>query len=124
MDFYSVRNLVILGLFQIGVIVLSVLSAGASVKWRSAIGLPGSDSGLTLFYCEWGWLLLLLPILWMAYATNERYKHSENETRQLFVLVIGLLLLLILLILGWKAGLLTVFRSLVGITGSSHGLSL
>ena len=100
MNFYTTRNLVILALVQIVVITLGVLAAGTCVKWMAQFNMVGPSRELELI-CDFGWLALALPIVWVTLALWEFRRETEDDTRKVWYVLAGVLLLALLIYGSW-----------------------
>ena len=104
MNFFTVRNTVILALVQIGVIALGVLAAGASWKWMDQFNMCGPLRELQ-FICDFGWIALALPLIWVTLTLWELRKESEDDTRKTILVFAGWLLLAVLIFGSWHYAL-------------------
>ena len=100
MNFFTTRNLVILALTQIGAITAGVLAAGTSVKWITMFNMCGPLRELELI-CDFGWLALALPIIWVTFALWEFRKEREDDGRKTTYVLLGVLLLALLIFGSW-----------------------
>src|SRR4051794_35229468 len=76
-EFFTLRNTAIMGLVQVGMIVAGVLGAGAVYKWYTSVGLtPPSQTALL---SEYGFLALVLPVAWTAWALYALYRWESSE---------------------------------------------
>jgi len=89
----SVRNSVILALSQTGVLVVGILAVAASNRLARSLGYP--DLRDFLFFMNHGWLLLPLPVVWMALAARLLAGKAWNG-REASVLLSGVALLAVL----------------------------
>ena len=102
MNFYTTRNLVILALVQIIVITLGVLAAGTSVKCMTQLNMVGSRGGGELeLICDFGWTALALPIIWVTLALWEFRRETEDDSRKVWFVLAGVLLLMLLIYGSW-----------------------
>ena len=100
MNFYTTRNLVILALVQIIVITLGVLAAGTCWKGMTQFNMCGPLRELELI-CDFGWLALILPIVWVTFALWEFRRETEDDTRKVAHVLAGVLLLALLICGSW-----------------------
>jgi hypothetical protein len=100
-DYFTVRNTVILALVQVGVIVAGVLGAGAAHKWYAPMGVR--VPALTTFVADYGFLALGLPVAWVTVALLVLKHEPESAAPAWLVVASGLLLLVLLLIGVWQA---------------------
>jgi hypothetical protein len=70
MILFTVENAVFLALFQTGTIVLGTLTAGAVTRVCDSAGYIAAAP--TVFMVCYGWLLLVLPLIWIACAMRLR----------------------------------------------------
>jgi hypothetical protein len=106
MNFFTTRNTVLLALVQIIVIVFSVLMAGACLKWYStfiSMEIPITSPWATSVFAEYGFLALLLPVIWVVIALRTLQRDEEAQVPRLLVFLSGIILLLVLLIGAWYA---------------------
>ena len=99
MDFHTLRNVAIVGLIQVGVIVAGVLFAGVYQKWVATFHSPGRSATANFLADHGGWLLLI-PVLWTAFAVAAMRGANSDRTHWLafasgFV-VAGVLLLVVI----------------------------
>jgi hypothetical protein len=98
MDFFTRRNMAIVGLFQVGVIVAGVLAAGVTHKWFTTFNarLPSS----TILLAEYGFLALVLPVVWIAVAllALRREDDPDSESVRWLAFLSGIVVLLLLLL--------------------------
>ncbi|HEY2786891.1 MAG TPA: hypothetical protein VGJ05_18160 [Fimbriiglobus sp.] len=105
MEYFTARNTVILALVQEGVITLGVLGAGASIKmYRDASSLMQLPQ-ITTLLCDYGWLLLGMPLIWTVYAFRELRREDASTSRRVLAVTSGILFLLGLMILVWYASI-------------------
>jgi hypothetical protein len=118
-EYFTVRNTVILALTQVGVIVAGVLGAGAVVKWHTTMTVR-SPAATTLMV-EYGYLALALPLAWTALALYmlRTIEHDESPGWLVFCTGVALLLLLLLAV---GCGVVSPFLQMFG--GSSGALSV
>ena len=109
MHSFTMRNLVILALVQIGVVTARVLAAGVSVKWMTTFNLVGPRRELE-FVCDFGWIALALPTAWAAVALWEFRRETEDDSRKLVVVLAGWLLLALLIYASWHWSLCSWLR--------------
>jgi hypothetical protein len=110
MNYFTVRNTVILGLVQIIVIVVGVLGACVAHKWFVPwnVKLPQ----WTIFVADYGIFALILPVIWVAWALLVLRREDESGYHVLAV-VAGILLLVGLLVVTFNAAVVP----FVGIIG-------
>ena len=116
MNFYTARNSVILALVQMAVITLGVLAAGTSVKWITMFNMYGPRQELELI-CDFGWLALALPIVWVALTLWEFRRDTEDDTRKVWYVLAGVLLLAVLIYGSWHYAIAPWVRMLVSPCG-------
>jgi hypothetical protein len=95
----TTRNLVIVALLQVGVIVGGVLAAVTSRRWHAVLGhLPPSQAAA--FLADYGFLLLVVPAVWIALAlwVRTRSDDAQGPSRIAFWTGIGILALLVIFV--------------------------
>ena len=107
-----------MGLLQIGTIVVGVLAAGAACKlW--------SISGLRIHYIEfaseYGFLFLAVPLIWITAAMFVQGRDDVSDFPEALTFYSGVLILVVLLIVAWNAGVSPMFR---GLNGGGCGMTL
>jgi hypothetical protein len=110
-EYFTVRNTVILALTQVGVLTAGVLAAGACHKWHTTFNLRPPAS--TTLLADYGYLALLVPLVWVALALRALRRHADAEVearRRTWAFLGGVALLLLLLIVVGKAAVLPLFR--------------
>jgi hypothetical protein len=115
MTFFTLRNLVILALVQVGLIVFSVLGAGLAWKWVSSFQIPSSPRERTLdAYSEYGGLLLILPLVWIIIAVDafRRPDTEEHDQFRAFAMLLGIGMTLVLLWVSWTYSFGVIFKTL------------
>ncbi|HWG46515.1 MAG TPA: hypothetical protein VN688_27380 [Gemmataceae bacterium] len=101
--FFTVRNIVILALIQVGVIVAGVLGAGACHKWYTTFNLlPPLETRLV---SEYGFVALLLPVVWAAIALRAVRCEDESANLRWYAGLGGVVLLFLLLVGAGYVGL-------------------
>jgi len=60
----SIRNSVVVALTQTGVLVIGILGVAASNRLASKLGFP--SLGESLFFINYGWLLMPVPLVWIT----------------------------------------------------------
>ncbi len=116
MNFYTTRNLVILALVQIIVITLGVLAAGTCWKGMTQFNMCGPLRELELI-CDFGWLALILPIVWVTFALWEFRRETEDDTRKVAHVLAGVLLLALLICGSWHYAIAPWVRLMRGCGG-------
>jgi hypothetical protein len=113
-DYFTVRNAVIVALTQIGIIVAGVLAAGACHKWHTTMGVKLPPA--TTVVAEYGFLALGLPVLWVAAALLALRKSelSEESEWAAYAFFSGLLALVLLTVGVGYASFGPLFRILSG----------
>jgi hypothetical protein len=96
MNYFTIRNTVILALVQVGVVVAGVLAAGAAYKWYATFNLK--PPSLTALLADYGLLALVLPLAWVALALQALRRGEDWDDRKLLAIWSGILLLLLLLL--------------------------
>ena len=112
MGFFTLRNTTIMALVQVGLIVVVVLAAGAAHKWYASAELRPPSS--TAFLSEYGFLSLILPLVWVAFAVLA-FRRGENEGEEIYswlAIFSGLLFLLLLLVGIWHGAARPLLRLL------------
>ncbi len=100
MDFFTRRNIAILGLMQIGVLATGVLSAAACYKWYPLAGFTVPE--IAAFWAEYGVLTLGLPVAWVVAGMTVVGRHEESaDTRGIAVMLSGVGLLAAWLVVVW-----------------------
>jgi hypothetical protein len=95
MDYFTVRNTVILALVQVGVITTGVLAAGATRKWYTSFRMSLPQT--TIWLAEYGWLAMVLPLLWVTVALVILNDKGSSDERRLGAVFGGVALLIFLL---------------------------
>jgi hypothetical protein len=95
-EYFTLRNTVILALVQVGTVVAGVLAAGAAHKWYTTAGVRPPRS--TTLVAEQGHLALSLPVAWAAVALAVLRREDDYEAPRLVVFSSGVLVLLLLLL--------------------------
>jgi hypothetical protein len=99
---FTIRNTVILALFQIGVIGTGVLGSAACYKWYITFGLP--PPLMTTIVAEYGFFGLMLPVIWSAFAFRALSRGEEAVRLKWVSICAGIaLLFLLLLFVGYVA---------------------
>ena len=102
MEYFTLRNTAIMGLAQVGVIVAGVLAAGACHKWYATLGLSPPSS--TALLAEYGFLALVLPVVWVTLAVQALRRTTDSGAPQWLAVSSGVVLLLLLLLgIGYAA---------------------
>jgi hypothetical protein len=95
-EYFTVRNTVILALAQVGVIVAGVLGGGATVKWYATMQVrPPAAAALV---AEHGHFALALPLFWAGVALYFLHRERGDEDVGWLVFLSGLALLLLLVV--------------------------
>jgi hypothetical protein len=108
MEFFTVRNTVLVALAQVGVIVAGVLGAGACHKWFTTFNLRPPP--VTTLLADYGYVALLLPLAWVGAALWLPRRSDEPEDARRLALFCGILLLLLLLLAVGYAAVSPFFR--------------
>jgi len=87
-----------LALAQTGVIVAGILGCGASARALSGYDLP--LPAVTLVLLRYGFLFLLLPLLWIVVAMVVHQRESWSEQTRQLAFVSGVFLLVALVVCG------------------------
>jgi len=118
-DYFTVRNTVIVALAQVGIIVVGTLAAGAVIKWYGLgfAGLPVS----TVFVAEYGFLILGLPVAWAAIALYLLRHNPDDDGVRWGTFGSGVLVVLLLLVGVWHTAAWPFLRPFFA---STTGLSL
>ena len=95
MEFYTARNTAILALTQIGVIVGGVLAAGATVKYYTACN--ATLPSWTAPVASWGFLALVLPIVWAALALWLLLRGEDHDVARVVTFCWGVFMVALLL---------------------------
>src|SRR5262249_20257504 len=113
-DYYTVRNAVIVALTQVGIIVIGVLAAGACHKWHVTFGVKPPIA--TEVVAEYGFLALGFPGVGVAAALLARRRSEEREEPEWAACAFcsGLLALVLLLIGAGYASFGPLFRIMGG----------
>lgn len=90
----SLRNSVILALSQTGLLVTGILAVAASNRLARSLGHP--DLRDFLSFMNHGWLLLPLPVIWIAIAGRWLLARGAPGGRATPVILSGIALLLLL----------------------------
>jgi len=90
----SLRNSVILALSQTGLLVIGILAVAASNRLAHSLGYP--DLRDFLFFMNHGWLLLPLPVIWMAVAGRFLLARGARGSRETAVYLSGFVMLVVL----------------------------
>ena len=72
----TVRNSIRMALLQTGLLVVGILGVAASNRLASGLGHPNLRD--FLFFLNHGWMLLPLPILWVALAAEAALNRSRR----------------------------------------------
>ncbi len=91
----SIRNSVIIALVQTGLLVAGILGAAASHKLASKLGYP--SRGDHLFFINYAWLLMPVPLIWITITswllTHRHFKETWKSTAFMSGLAIAVLLI-------------------------------
>ncbi len=87
----TTRNAIKVALMQVGVIVAGILAAG--VGYHAASGMGGSMPASTAFLVHFGFLLLALPVAWIAFAARLQNNAAASDRKKTLTFVVGLALL-------------------------------
>lgn len=87
----ALRNSVVLALAQTGLLVTGILAVATSNRLAHSLGHP--DLRDFLFFMNHGWLLLPLPVIWMAAAGRWLVARGARPSRETAVYTSGVLLL-------------------------------
>jgi hypothetical protein len=90
----SLRTSVILALAQTGLLVVGILAVATSNRVAHQLGYP--DLRDFLFFMNQGWLLMPLPIIWMAVAGRVLLSKDAHGRHETAVFVSGMALLMVL----------------------------
>lgn len=74
---FSVSNAVLVALAQVGIVVIGILFAGASQKIWTDKGIP--ITSVTLFFLDFGFLFLAIPLGWISVAMVVRQRRSASD---------------------------------------------
>lgn len=88
------RTSVILALAQTGLLVTGILAVATSNRVAHTLGYP--DVRDFLFFMNQGWLLLPLPIIWMAVAGRMLLSRDARGARETAVYLSGIALFMVL----------------------------
>lgn len=88
------RTSVILALAQTGLLVTGILAVATSNRVAHTLGYP--DVRDFLFFMNQGWLLLPLPIIWMAVAGKALLSRDARGARETAVYLSGIALFMVL----------------------------
>ncbi len=95
MEFYTARNTAILGLVQVGVIVLGVLGAGLTVmcftEWNAQL------TPWTKLVASWGFLALVVPVIWAALALGLLVSAEDHDFARVVTFCWGVIMVALLL---------------------------
>jgi uncharacterized membrane protein YdcZ (DUF606 family) len=96
MGYFTKRNMVIVALFQVGVIVAGVLAAGATHKWHTTFNarLPQATTVLA----EYGFVALVLPVAWVTAALTLPRRSEDPGAAAVVAFASGIVVLLVLLV--------------------------
>jgi hypothetical protein len=103
MGYFTARNIAILALIQVGVIVVGVLAAMVTLKWRSTFS--ASSGSWTNTLAGYGWLAILLPAAWATLALCILAREESSSHARVLVVLGGFLLLVALLWITWMAAI-------------------
>jgi hypothetical protein len=103
MNVFTTRNVVLLGLLQVGVIVFTVLAAGVSKKWQTTFKLHYSHPELLQIVFDYGWIALLIPAAWVVVAVVSLQNDDWPSETRAVALYGGFAVLLLLLAFSWTA---------------------
>ena len=99
MNYFTTRNTVILGLVQVGIIVLGVLAAGTVCKWHTTFNMT-RPLAATIYFADYGFLVLALPLAWVTMALlMQRQKANTEEANSLLAFSSGIVVLLLVTLL-------------------------
>ena len=90
----SLRTSVMIALLQTGLLVVGILAVAVSNRVAHSLGYP--DVRDFLFFMNHGWLLLPLPIIWMAVAGKLLLAKGVRAGRETPVFLSGITLLALL----------------------------
>jgi len=84
------RPIAILGLAQVGVILIGIAAAGLTCKlWRLALHDDFPPPAITLWVLDWGLLLCLVPLVWAAITGWAQNRETTSRTVGTFLLLLG-----------------------------------
>jgi hypothetical protein len=87
------RHVIIIGLFQVVLVVYSTLVVGTFLRVFKEAGYPGSD--LARWIREWGFQLLLVPLIWSAITSYFVSWNLNHPKWSRFMLSLGILLIVL-----------------------------
>jgi hypothetical protein len=111
-DYFTVRNLVILALVQVGIVGAGVLGAGAAHKWYTELPNIIPVPLPCRLLAEFGWLGLVLPVAWLSVAVWVFARPSATERARVIAVATGFLLVILLLLACWFGAVSPWFRLL------------
>jgi magnesium-transporting ATPase (P-type) len=94
---FTTNNAMRVWLMQLGVIVFGILATAASYKSLEHVSLAPSD--LAVFLMNYGFLLLLVPVTWIAVAIRWKNNPAVSDGRKALIFIAGLIALLVLAVM-------------------------
>ncbi|CAN5372411.1 hypothetical protein BH11PLA2_BH11PLA2_33550 [soil metagenome] len=98
MEYYTLKNLAIAGLVQVGAVVAVVLASGTA--YRSCVAVSYTIPEFCTQLTEYGWFLLVFPLTWIVVGADS-FSGKYSDRRRLVVVASGVLILGIILTVGW-----------------------
>jgi hypothetical protein len=104
-EFFTLRNTVILALTQVGVVVAGVLAAGACHKWYTTVGLTPYPR--TTLVADYGFVALAVPVAWVALAVYVLRREDESaDEHKAYVVAAGVAVLVLFVVgVGYAAAM-------------------
>jgi hypothetical protein len=102
MNLYTKRNVVILGLVQIGIITSTVLAAGVSLKWQTTLKLQNFQPESLRWIADCGWITLVIPLAWVSVTVFSLQKENWPDQAKSATFYGGFVLLFLLLVVSWQ----------------------
>jgi hypothetical protein len=85
------RSFTILALLQVGAIVIGILAGGVGARRLAEWG--ASNAGVAMWFRNYGFLLVGIPILWLWAALHFCRKPYTSTQREVLMFVLGLFVL-------------------------------
>lgn len=101
MDFFTRRNVAILGLLQVGVLATGVLTAAVCYKWYPLAGFAVPENAAC--WAEYGVFTLVFPVAWVVVAMAVVGSDEVADTRGLGVMLFGVGMLGAWLVVVWSS---------------------
>jgi hypothetical protein len=96
MEYFTFRNTAIMGLTQVGLIVIGILGAGMTVKWHRTYDVQPPQA--TTLVADSGHFALVVPTLWAAGALWLLWAGEDYEGSRYLMFLSGMILVAFLIL--------------------------